>query len=462
MSENNEKSTQAGSGQNVQCVNDSRNSIAQDALINQGNPVRKRKEKRLLGLHSKVYSLAVKCYAEQLPHGEDCLINAIKGTDKKYVQILAIRHDRDIVTDGIWRVATEKPHWHIVLRMADRHKTLVIKTIFKGLGIWFRPGIDDALWLNRGVETVGNFAGYATYLTHDTDDAIADAKERYDITEIISNLTVSEIEQVRAGYVRVSEKLKISQDELVSLDKEAFELGYKMGNFTTWYNAQPFAVRANAKMRVIRESYDRGVESRIQEGREINRLCIFIAGESNTGKTYAAKKALEGKEVLSIGGGGTGKFDRLRADHDAIIIDDDVCPNLLNMTDNYICHAYRRNKDNPAWAGEYFIVTSNLRFETWLELCGIKCRDFYKQPTEHYKAMLSRFFVCHLKSEGGTNRLVCTSASTRGGMDAQTDRKQKFVEFRQSFDEIIAGYKPVSNHVDFSDILEGAVENGKI
>lgn len=69
------------------------------------------------------------------------------------------------------------------------------------------------------------------------------------------------------------------------------------------------------------------------------RLCVFIYGEPNSGKTCTPEKALSGKRYLTVKGGSTGKFDNLRVDHQSIIIADDVCANLLNMTDNYICRA---------------------------------------------------------------------------------------------------------------------------
>ena len=449
----------------------STNSIPQNTLVNQGqassngNSKKKSKkdERHMLGYNSSTYSAAFKFYNEQLPQGELALIQAIQKSDKRKVQILAIKHYKDTVTDGIWTAAAVKPHWHVILRMINRKDRKHVYTMLRELHIKYRKGVDDELWANHGVETVGNFAGYAMYLTHETEDAIRDAKELYDASEIISNLTPEEVEQIRDGYIRVSEKRKLTQDELVALDKEAYDMGYNMKNFDSWYNDQPFVVRSNAKMKIIKESYDRGVKARVDEHQEINRLCIFIQGDPNTGKTYAAKKALDGKRILPVGGGGTGKFDLLRPDHDAIVVDDDVCPNLLNMTDNYICRAYKRNSNNPAWAGRYFVVTSNLPFEEWLARCGIHTRerDVFGQMhcnsprTRHYDAMESRFFVCRLKSdENGVNHLALTSPSRRGSAKEQIERADMFVDFKRKFDATIAGYVSSSNNVDFSEIIE--------
>lgn len=448
----------AVAGQSAPYLETSVDSIPQNQTVNQGGGTNKRFKRdktKILGIHQKVYAVAFKFYDEQLPWGEQAFIDAIRNSDRRIAQVLAIKHYRDTVTDGIWAVSIVKPHWHTIVRMTSRNRSMRVGTILDALRIRYRQGVDDRLWQEHGVETIGDFAGYAVYLTHETEEAIRDAKERYEVSEFISNLSIEEIEQVRAGYTRVSEKRKLSQDELVALDKEAFDMGYAMKNFDCWYNEQPFVVRSNAKMKVIKESYDRGVKVRVDEHQEINRLCVFIQGDTNTGKTYAAKKALEGKRVLSVGGGGTGKFDLLRADHEAIVIDDDVCPNLLNMTDNYICRAYKRNSNNPVWSGRYFVVTSNLTFEEWLGASGIGTKDFYGGPSTHYKAMLSRFFVCRLKADAnGVNHLALISPSTRGSADEQIKRADMFMDFKRKFDATISGYSPRSNKVDFSAIIE--------
>lgn len=405
-----------------------------------------KRERHTLGIDSKVHAVAIKCYDEQLPHGRDYTFNAIRQTDKSQFQVLAIVHDRDTVTAGIWIESAIKPHLHIIVRCVDRKKRIRVRTIMECLGIVFRPGLDDIIWQEHGVETIGNFTGYAMYLTHETKEAIDDAKELYSIDELISNLTKDEIIHIREGYIRVSVNAhKVTSDELAALDQDAYNLGYALKNFAQWYDAQPFTVRSNAKIKTIRESYERGVEARLEEGRAITRLCIYIQGPPNSGKTYATLAALDGRQILTVGGGGTGKFDRLRPDHDAIVIDDDVCPNLLNMTDNYICRAYKRNSNNPAWAGRYFIVTSNLSFAEWLENCGIRIQDKLRNPSTHYTAMWSRFYICEIRYTDSVAHLALVSSSTRGSSTEQFERAKMFVEFAESFNHTIASYTPAAD-----------------
>lgn len=446
----------------------------------QGKGRPKKSEKSLLGIMSQVNTLALKFYDEQLPginsaydakgflvqHDPNAIpafINAIHATNPKDFQVLAIRHDRDEVADGIWAVSKVKPHWHVIVRLVDQKKRLRVKQILAGLGIVYRPGLDDELWKEHGVETIGNFAGYAVYLTHETAEAIRDAKEKYDISEIISNLTPEEIQQVRDGYIRVSEKRKLTQEDLIALDKEAYDRGYALKTLNDWFADQPFNVRSAAKIKVITDHYYHGVEARIKERVEVNRVCIYIQGEPNRGKTYAAEHALldMGLNVYHVQGGGTGKFDGLTAAHEAILIDDDTCPNLLNMTDDCICQAYRRGRDNPPWTGRLFVVTSNLSFYDWLEASGMHIYrrgkggdvvvDAYGNPSltdrgrAHGPAMRSRFFLMHVETDSnGVSHLELDRGqeTLRGSIECQQAKINTLADFQTKFNAIIREYRP--------------------
>ncbi len=415
----------------------------------------RKSQKKPLSINSRVYSIAIKCYEEQLVYGLEETYRRIRAFDKSRMHILAMLHNRDLVTDGIWVTPFEKGHLHIIGHCSSREKREYVSKVLNDLGIYFRPGVDDNLWQSGGVETVGDFTEYAMYCLHATEKAILDGKEPYDITEFVSNLSQDEIKQVLDGYTRIVDPQKrLTTGELEALDKSAYELGYNLGNFNQWYGSQPFLVRSNSKMRTIRESYNRGVDDRIEEGVEMCRVCIFIHGKGNTGKTYASKKALAGKRILDVGGGGTGKFDKLRPDTDAIVVDDDVIPNLLNMADNYICRAYRRSKDNPAWAGQYLIVTSNLTFDEWVTKCGITAKTQYGRETANYTAVKTRFCIGRiLRDTTGKNQLFIEHMSSRGSGSVLAERKELVKDFLQKFNQTIAQYDPQKAKIDYSDVV---------
>lgn len=409
------------------------------------------------------------------PNATQNFITAIKSTDPKLIQVLAIRHNRDEVTDGIWAVSKVKPHWHVIVRLVDSNGRIRVSQILAGLGIVYRQGLDDELWKEHGVETIGNFPGYAMYLTHETAEAIRDAKEKYDISEIVSNLSVEEILQVREGYIRVSEKRKLTQEDLIALDKEAYDRGYALKTLDDWLASQPFNVRSAAKIKTIIAHYYDGVKKRIEERVEVCRVCIYIQGEPNRGKTYAARHALLGMglSLLEVKGGGTGKFDTLTAAHDAILMDDETCPNLLNMSDDYICNAYKRGQNNPPWAGKFFVVTSNTSFYDWLESSGMRIykhdkrnetvRDSCGVPElsvkgkAHAAAMCSRFFLMHVETNSdGVSHLELDAAQEgrRGSLELQQAKIDAAADFRKRFNEIITEYRPKQTAPDWASLFE--------
>lgn len=397
---------------------------------------------RPLHVDSKVNALAIKCYDEQLPKGWDYTKKKIIELDSNEYYVEAICHYRDTYAEdgSFWKVATEKCHYHILFKCKKSKgagSRIRVKKVMEMLGIFFRDPDDKELWNHHGVETIRkSFAGYSLYLTHDTQEAIADGKEQYDLSEVVSNLTTVQLTQIREGYLRlVDPDEKVTIKTMSEIDDVAFNLGKELMDFSEWYDSLDFMIRSHSKMKTVKESYQRGVDRRIVENNIVLRLCVFIKGKPNTGKTYAALAALKNKRILTVEGGGSGKFDNLRPDHEAIIISDDVCPNLLNMSDNYICRAYRRQSNNPAWAGQYLIITCNNGFEDWVKDCGIK-------NPNHVEALRSRFFICEVDRSNEGCPLKLITASTRGTLEEREERMNMFMEFQKKANESLNAYTP--------------------
>lgn len=345
------------------------------------------KKSQVLNMRSSVRTLSIKCYDEQMPDGWDTVKQNIRLIDKRVWQVIGICHDRDYVTDEFWLPALEKKHYHVIVRALNGGRPRV-EQILRQIGIVYRPIEDKSLWINHGVETCKDFTNMTVYLNHDTEEAINDGKEHYELEELVSNLSLEEIKQIREGYTRVSESTeKITPRKLAELDRDAYELGRNLGDFDKWWGSQPFTAFSNAKSKYIRDRYNLGVDERLEADEEIPRLCVFVQGAKDVGKSYAARYACRklGLKYLRINGGGTGRFDQLTVSHDAIIIDDRTCPNLLNMSDVQYCRVYRRNKNNPPWVGHYLIVTSNYSFDKWLDKCGV--------DEENKEAARSRFLL---------------------------------------------------------------------
>jgi hypothetical protein len=342
----------------------------------------------------------------------DYLFNRLKARilslDSDF-EVMSIVHDKCTKAnpDDIFELAILKPHMHMVIKKKG-NKTFRVSSCLKELGIHFRRYVDNKLWIH-GVSTCGNFASSVAYLTHETDKAMRDGKYLYDRSLIVSNLPTEAIDDYREGYLLSSEKRRLTQQELAKLDKQFFDWGHDLKDFNALYNSLNFIERSNSKIRTIKESYYRGIEDRINNDPPyINRMCLFIQGPSNTGKTYSLNSALTqlGEKIFKVSGGGTGKFDKLAISDTAILIDDESCPNPLNMSDSRITTAYKRQNNNPYWTGEILVVTSNIDFFSWCEESNLNVKSFDGSSiNKHGQAMKSRFILAEVKNIGGTNQI---------------------------------------------------------
>lgn len=396
-----------------------------------------RRSSRVVTMGSQLTYVSLKFYDEQLPDGWEVTIRKIKNISKGKWQVVAIKHDSDTLGDDYWEPSIEKPHYHVLVKVMGHAPRVSI--ILNELGIVYRKELDEELWKNHGCEVIEDWISMVTYLLHLTDQAIKDGKHPYKREELVSNLTLEEIDEIMSSYVH-----EIKNTDLKALDKEAYELGLALGDFEKWYQDLDFEIRKNSSMKTIKESYENGVTKKVEERVPVVRLCVFIQGNGNEGKTYASAKALEGKRFL-IPPPGSGKFDSLKASTEAIIIDDESCPNLLNMADNYICRAYKRNNGSPPWTGNYLVVTSNKSFEEWVKDCGVK-------NPENIKAVRTRFYICYNRKVKGGKHLVCSSPSNRGTSQEQEKRNEMFIEFKKKYEATISAYTPRDSQDNFFEI----------
>ena len=409
-------------------------------------------------MQSNVKTLALKVYDEQIPDGWDKLKERIKELKKDEYQCLGIRHDEDVLGDDFFEPSTEKPHYHILIRVMRDSQNVTksgkhVSTILNDLGIIFRKE-DATMIANHGIETVGDFGAYATYLTHDTEKAIADGKQHYNTESIVSNLTPDEILQIRDGYIRVSEKArKVKPEELIEIDAYLFELGFNLGDFDDWYDSQGFMLRRHTSMKTLKETYYRGIEERVRKNKYVNRLCIFITGKQNSGKSYTSLETLKKmgyEKIHSVDNNGTGKFDELSPTTQAIIIDDQTAPALLNLCDCKIVKAYRRGSGDRYFTGDMLIVTSNLSFEEWAKACECDVKQI--------EALKSRFYVCEINENGHLN---CKSVGYRGGIDEQKERLEKFLKFKTTYDSLITEYNKGNLNRLYSQLINGTDDTCK-
>ena len=440
------------------------------------------KVKKNLTMESSVKTIAIKCYDEQLGMTWDEFKKIAERIDKSVYEINSIAHDDDFLNNDVFDPDREKTHYHILMRTRD-NTARKVKTYLKMLQINFRPGLDDDLFKKDGVTTVGSWARYSLYLIHGTEEAIKDGKKPYRIEDIVSNSSYDELVKLLGGEKHRVNGIKMTNDLGDELAKEAYEVGKNLKDFDVWFDELPYNVRIrNSDVKEWKRMYNRGMEETLTDPNKtaINKLCIFISGPANVGKSYASRYALGNKKILDISGQKTGKFDSLNSSIEAIMIDDDTSSNLLQLCDNRICKLYRRNSDNRLFCGDTVVVTSNLTFLQWYCKCNniVRNEEYDLRPEERdtYYDTKSRFYICSIKeghhykdgdmSKDGTKVLWVDSPSTRGTKADQLERKDKFISFFDKFNECMASYTDKNNYVDYSDLNKrlgcdaGNIESG--
>lgn len=434
------------------------------------------KVKTNLTMMSNVKTCAIKCYDEQLGISWSEFKERVAQINKDEWEINAIAHDADYLKNDIHNPDKEKVHYHILIRRKD-NTARELKQYLSLLGINFRPGEDDGLFKQDGVTTVGSWAKYSLYLIHETEQAIKDGKKPYRVEDMVSTLSYDELIKLLGGEKHRVNGIKMTNELGDEIAKEAYKVGKNLKDFEVWFDELPYNVRIrNADVKEWKRMYNRGMEETLTDPNKtaINKLCIFISGPANVGKSYASRYALGNKKILDVSGQKTGKFDSLNSSIDAIMIDDDTSSNLLQLCDNRICKLYRRNSDNRLFCGDTVVVTSNLTFFQWYCKCNNIVRETEKdlRPEEKdtYYATKSRFYICEIK-EGhcdtddyykGRHVLWMSSPSTRGTEKDQLERREKFIDFYNRFNECMQSYIKNSSLVDYSDINLALLRQYKI
>lgn len=405
-------------------------------------------EEKFLYFESNVKTLALKFYEEQLPQGSEAFFETVHNVPSEEYQVLAITHDKDLVGDDFWEAAVEKKHFHVIVRKCD-NGSFRVSTILNMLGIVYRRGLDDDLWKHHGAETTKNFTGYANYLTHETAEAMAEGKYIYEINEIISNQSIEMIRRIRDGYIR-PDRSKVDEATLIALDKEAYERGLQGEDFDEWFHNLSFTIRRNCGMKTIKESYQIGLKKcfDLHKNENVPRVCLFVQGLGNDGKTTACRNALvdamgiTADRIEIVGSAGTGKFDYVNPRTEAIVIDDDTSKAVLSVADTHVTRLYGRGTaNNPIWMGRYCLITSNKEFEDFMKDCGAS--------QEHIKAAKTRFFI--VKVEDGFLSIISTPS--RGNIELLHQIKEDASKLLEYISNSIEEYhKMKAKNEDFEDL----------
>ena len=355
--------------------------------------------------------MAVKCYEEQFrKNGEQGLINCIKSISPDDIQIVAIKHDK-----------SSKVHWHIVMKKTSRDSKMRVVSTLKKINIVFRDGIDDTLWENHGVESVGNFSAYVTYLLHQTPSAIADGKQSYDKTDIITNLSPEEVDSILSGYTVRRSKAKVKADDYIDMARSA---GYKLEDINEFIASLNIVNMPVTVENQIVKAYQNGVKRRADECAKISRLFIYLKTSNKmnsdtmlhiTEQALADKKisVIKANDELNIQPYTKAVITEAQITH----VGDRAYYGAKEFTTDYV--GYLKNKNKKVWGGDTLVVVADYK----------TCCQFY---------CVDKFFVCEVKDE----KLICTKApAVEMSDDAAATLKKKYIEFRDAFTNALQVYK---------------------
>lgn len=351
---------------------------------------------------------------------EGRLFNKVKKESEDFVVIL-IKHDKDEVTDGVWEVATAKPHYHLLFKVKDYKKRTKASTVLNRLGIKFDKDRDEELVKGHGLEVPEYFENYAKYLIHNTVQARKDNKYEYSVDDLVMNISVDEYHDLTA----VSQsKLKLSKREVDEYVRDLIPYIQSAGeSFKDWeilYDDLPLDVKRNSRdVKILQDKYNLGLRKGIESHGPLPKVNIYVKGTANSGKSYASLEVLRKLgRTHEINGGKTGKFDTMTSDKKCLIVDDNTVSDVLNLFDYKPAMTYRRGSGNAVCMTTTNIVTSNLDFNEWLLDCGVDAeagydangkkifktvwnqakQGFDRVPNKaHLDAMLSRFSEVHVR-----------------------------------------------------------------
>lgn len=373
---------------------------------------------------------------------------------------------------GFWVPSIEKPHAHLLIWLpskngaGNRSDAVPLKTILNYLsqfGLVYRPDYDTDLLLNHGVEKVDlrqkRHFNAIVYHTHETDDAQADGKHRYERSEMFTNLSPDELNSIYDYYF--SSISKAGKHDAEYYEREAYELGFNtiMTNterrtFDDWFYKIPFKQRSESFRRQWERAYIYGQKSAIEDPahKKQIRCFIFLNGGPDAGKTHTTQLTLTKLvgSTYSVSSGKTGKLDNLDPTHKAIDVSDNSIPDLLALADNVTVPAYRRQSSNPYFTGQYLVVSFNGTLDAYLDrFYSDICTDADRLNPEGTRAAFhSRCFECVLQD----NKIHCVSPSVRGTESDIRARISLFMDFVDEFERQIQTYNPSS--IDKMGIFE--------
>lgn len=382
------------------------------------------------------------------------------GYEPAYI-VDGIVHDADYEQDPDGKpgdLRLKKPHAHLMLTIIGDHKKRV-GTFFQWLsarGCNWRKGIDDII-LNAGTDLIDlkRHMDVATfvYLTHETFKKL-DTETVYPRDFIYSTRSKASRSRMYDDYIKYFSASTVDPDaspreaEKIALGIRARVAGECNVGFSSWWSSveDRYKVRPSYKSFCL-DYYNEGVESYLSKAPYISRVCVYIYGLADSGKTYGSQHALLdlGYKVRKISRcSGTGKFDRLQPG-ECVVFDDCYPECLAGFVEDSPVELYKRGSGNPLYTGRFCVVTGNKTPQEFLRLFS----------GEDYNAIRSRVLFVTVTSDGSL--VYDLPSKVRGDLPRIKEKLDAFADFAlclECYTTTYAKARPISMGFDFKAYLD--------
>lgn len=254
-----------------------------------------------------------------------------------------IVHDKDFKKDG----SPKEPHIHCMIRFNDSVPTTAILARVKSV-----CGSDSVV-KEEQLQKCKTWKGAVAYLTHEN----VTGKHIYDRSEIVSNYNFEQdIEDALTEKNRLNLLLEGIGNGTIK-DYNIYEY-CSIQEYSNWKTKIDSAFAYRAKM--LLNKGDRDMK------------CMYIQGDSGTGKTSYAKEVCENKEYSYFVSSGSNDVLDGYGGQDAIILDD-LRPSalsladLLKMLDNNTSSSVKSRYRNKVLECRLIIITTTLDINTFFQ-----------------------------------------------------------------------------------------------
>lgn len=249
------------------------------------------------------------------------------GQLEKYCYLL---HDKDILEDG----TLKNPHYHLFLSFTDRMDFSVLADTFK---------VDFA---NVCKIKAGRYEGGIPYLVHKN----APEKFQYDSKEVKANF----------DYVKFIEDYDKKQNKISRFSE--IQEGIENGTIREFNLYEHISMNEYVKFKgQIEKSFE--YVRKTKSAKQMSKKCVFITGESGSGKTTYAKKWCESRGYSYVVSGSSNDPLECYKGQDVLILDDlrgssFTFSDLLKILDNNTNSLAKSRYYNKFLECEYIIITS--------------------------------------------------------------------------------------------------------